>query len=134
MFIHKVFLGQKYGYRPLPTRVLDKEFLMLTSVLEKESTDLMFKWYKLDTNSVPNIFVLQPISSIYKNYTNKLQKLLQEQDQSAWWRTMNELCTIIRLGSARLMQQKKFTSDDNHRYNYSGKKCRMRKKNTFLYF
>jgi len=115
-------LGQKYGYRPLPTRVLDKEFHMLTDVLEKESVELLEKWYKLDTNSVPNIYVLQPVSSIYKNFinTNKLQKHLQEQDQSAWWRTMNDLCTIIRLGSARLMKANKFTTDDNHRYNYSG--------------
>lgn len=115
-------MGQKYGYRPLPTRVLDKEFHMLTDVLEKESVELMEKWYKLDANSVPNIYVLQPVSSIYKNFinTNKLQKHLQEQDQSAWWRTMNDLCTIIRLGSARLMKANKFTSDDNHRYNYSG--------------
>ena len=43
-----------------------------------------------------------------------------EQDQALWWKTMAQLCTIIRLGSARLMEAKKFSVDDDHRYNYSG--------------
>ena len=116
----KVFLCQKYGYRPLPTRVLDTEFHMITNILEEESAQLLTKWYKLDTNSVPNLYVLQPVSSIYVNFTNKAQKQLMEQDQALWWKTMAQLCTIIRLGSARLVEAKKFTHDDNHRYNYSG--------------
>ena len=118
--IQKVFLCQKYGYRPLPNRVLDKEFLMITNILEKESAELLIKWYKLDSNSVPNVYVLQPVSSIYTNFTNKDQKQLMDEDQKLWWNTMAELCKIIRLGSARLVQTKKFTDEDNHRYNYSG--------------
>lgn len=115
-----VFLGQKYGYRPLPTRVLDTEFLMITDILEEEDSNLLKLWYKLDSNSVPNVYVLQPVSSIYKNFTNKAQKQLMEEDQSAWWKTMGQLCIVIRKGSARLMEAKKFTNEDNHRYNYSG--------------
>lgn len=83
-------------------------------------------WYKLDANSVPNVFVLQPVSSIYKNFTNKKQKQLMEEDQSAWWKTMGQLCLIIRKGAAKLVEAKKFTSDDNHRYNWSGKKIKIK--------
>ncbi|CAF0730796.1 unnamed protein product [Brachionus calyciflorus] len=114
-----VFLGQKYGYRPLPTRVLDSEFNMIIDILEDDDAKLMQLWYKLDTNSVPNVFVLQPVSSIYKNFTNKAQKQLMEEDQSAWWKTMGQLCTIIRKGAARLLEAKKFSNEDNHRYNWS---------------
>lgn len=42
----------------LPTRVLDKEFHMLTEVLENESVELMEKWYKLDMNSSKLEFLL----------------------------------------------------------------------------
>jgi hypothetical protein len=114
------FLGQKYGYRPLPTRVLDKEFFMITGVLEDEDADLLRLWYKLDSNSVPNLYVLQPVSTIYKNFTNKLQKALMEEDQGKWWKTMGQMQLIIRKGAARLMANGKFSIDDNHRYNWSG--------------
>ena len=97
---------------------------MITNILEEEDGNLLKLWYKLDTNSVPNVYVLQPVSSIYKNFTNKLQKQLMEQDQSAWWKTMGQLCTIIRLGASRLLASKKFTIEDNHRYNWSGKVLR----------
>lgn len=114
-------MGQKYGYRPLPTKILDNEFNMIVNILEESDANLLKLWYKLDANSVPNVFVLQPVSSIYKNFTNKAQKQLMEEDQSAWWKTMGQLCTIIRKGAAKLVETKKFSPDDNHRYNWSGK-------------
>lgn len=120
-----MFLGQKYGYRPLPTRVLDTEFLLIIDALEEVDGNLLKLWYKLDSNSVPNVYVLQPVSSIYKNFTNKAQKQLMEEDQSAWWKTMGQLCTIIRKGAAALMKSKKFSVEDNHRYNWSGKNRRV---------
>jgi hypothetical protein len=94
---------------------------MIIGVLEEEDANLLKLWYKLDSNSVPNLYVLQPVSSIYKNFTNKAQKKLMEEDQSAWWKTMGQLCIIIRKGAARLLAAKKFTVEDNHRYNWSGK-------------
>jgi len=94
---------------------------MIIDVLEEEDGNLLKLWYKLDSNSVPNLYVLQPVSSIYKNFTNKAQKKLMEEDQSKWWKTMGQLCTIIRKGAARLLAAKKFTVEDNHRYNWSGK-------------
>ena len=102
--------------------MLHTEFLMITDVLEEEDGNLLKLWYRLDSNSVPNLYVLQPVSSIYKNFTNKAQKKLMEEDQSKWWKTMGQLCTIIRKGAARLLAAKKFTVEDNHRYNWSGKK------------
>ncbi len=120
MQIKQVFLCQKYGYRPLPNRVLDVEFRMITDILEEEDANLLKLWYQLDTNSVPNLYILQPISSIYKNFTNKKQKQLMEEDQGKWWKTMAQMCTVIRKGSARLLAAKKFSIEDNHRYNWSG--------------
>ena len=29
-------------------------------------------WYKQDTNAVPDVYILQPISSILKNFNNKV--------------------------------------------------------------
>ena len=124
---------QKYGYRPLPNKIIDTEFHMITEILEEEDANLLKLWYQPDTNSVPMSFILQPVSSIYKNFTNKREKKLMEEDQSKWWKTMALMCTVIRKGSARLLAAKKFSLEDNHRYNWSGKAsfsfiCILRKK------
>lgn len=72
----KVFLGQKYGYRPIPTYVLSSELEMLRTELEGQGMDvsLLDKWYKKDSNAVPPTSILQPISSILKNFNNKVNE------------------------------------------------------------
>lgn len=69
------FLGQKYGYRPIPTYVEGDEFKRLCGALvELAITDveLLYLWYREDTNAVPSNFILQPISSILKHFNNKV--------------------------------------------------------------
>ena len=70
----QVFLGQKYGYRPIPTIIPAVEFEMIGDVVKesKEDYDLMMQWYKRDDNQVPPIYILQPISSILTNFNNKV--------------------------------------------------------------
>ncbi|XP_013168603.1 PREDICTED: NACHT and WD repeat domain-containing protein 2 [Papilio xuthus] len=69
-----VFLGQKYGYRPIPTYVLSSELQMLRDELAAGGVDviLLDTWYKKDSNAVPPVSVLQPISSILVNFNNKV--------------------------------------------------------------
>lgn len=70
-----VFLGQKYGYRPIPTYILSSELQMLRDELTAMGIDgiLLDTWYKKDSNAVPPISVLQPISSILINFNNKVR-------------------------------------------------------------
>lgn len=69
-----VFLGQKYGYRPIPTYILSSELQLLRDELTALGIDgvLLDTWYKKDSNAVPPISVLQPISSILINFNNKV--------------------------------------------------------------
>lgn len=71
-----VFLGQKYGYRPIPTYILSSELALLREELNTLNVDgsLLDMWYKKDSNAVPPISVLQPISSILVNFNNKVSK------------------------------------------------------------
>ena len=80
---------------------------------------LLRKWYWLDTNCVPDKYILLKISTYYPNFCNKAQKALMEQDQGQWWKTMAQLNIIIRKASLKLVEQKRFTLDDDHRYNNS---------------
>ncbi|CAF3329325.1 unnamed protein product [Rotaria socialis] len=114
-----VFLGQKYGYRPLPTKVEEAEFQVILSVSSPEDAKLLSQWYKLDSNHIPSLFCLQPVSSIFTNFTNKAHPRLMEEDQSQWWETMGKLNRAVRIAALELMNQGKFTAHDNHRYNWS---------------
>lgn len=73
----QVFLGQKYGYRPIPTIIPASEFEMLCDVIKSNTDDLklLMQWYKRDDNAAPPIFILQPISSILTNFINKVSRI-----------------------------------------------------------
>ncbi|CAF1410127.1 unnamed protein product [Rotaria sordida] len=114
-----VFLGQKYGYRPLPTKIEDAEFRNVLSVSSPDDARLLSLWYKLDSNNIPSLFCLQPVSSIFTNFTNKAHPRLMEEDQSQWWETMGKLNRAVRSAALELFNQGIFSAFDNHRYNWS---------------
>ena len=39
---------------------------------DRTELDLMDTWYRRDDNTVPAVFILQPISSILTNFNNKV--------------------------------------------------------------
>ena len=71
----QVFLGQKYGYRPIPTHIVAVEFVLLRECAKNvpEEMALLDNWYKKDENTVPPVYILQPISSILTNFNNKVR-------------------------------------------------------------
>ena len=70
----QTFLNQKHGYRPLQSFIPAAEFELLTSCLKDHgrSTLLLETWYFKDTNDIPPIYVLQPISSIIPGYKDRV--------------------------------------------------------------
>lgn len=73
------FGGQKYGYRPIPTVILGSEFLTLREALQSMNIDtiLLDTWYKIDTNAVPFVYILQWISTILVNFNNKVRIIIR---------------------------------------------------------
>lgn len=113
-----VFLGQKYGYRPIPTYILSSELLMLRDDLAAAGIDvqLLDMWYKKDSNAVPPISVLQPISSILVNFNNKRVPKLQAEDQAVWWDTLGKMQKLLRKAAHSLYTQNKIDKDAMHNY------------------
>ncbi|XP_004923513.1 NACHT and WD repeat domain-containing protein 2 [Bombyx mori] len=113
-----VFLGQKYGYRPIPTYVLSSELQMLREELAAGGVDviLLDTWYKKDSNAVPPISVLQPISSILINFNNKRVPKLQAEDQAIWWDTLGKMQKLFRKASLQLYNAGKIDKDTMHNY------------------
>lgn len=119
-----VFLGQKYGYRPIPTYILSAELQLICEELTSMGVDraLLDLWYKKDSNAVPPISVLQPISSILINFNNKRVPKLQAEDQAVWWDTLNKMQKLLRKAAASLGASGKMDKDAVHNYFMSGKK------------
>ncbi|CAL1545368.1 unnamed protein product [Lymnaea stagnalis] len=113
-----VFLGQKYGYRPIPAEILASEFDMLRDCTKQNPEDLKLldDWYKRDDNYVPAVYVLQPISSIFTNFNNKRHQRLMENDQAAWWETFGNLTKIIRKAAQVLFITKKIDREQMHNF------------------
>ncbi|XP_055685545.1 NACHT and WD repeat domain-containing protein 2 [Lutzomyia longipalpis] len=113
-----VFLGQKYGYRPIPTLILSSELLLIREELVSMGIDviLLDTWYKKDSNAVPPISVLQPISSILINFNNKRVPKLQAEDQAIWWDTLTKMQKLFRKATASLHAAGKLDKDQMHNY------------------
>jgi len=83
-------LGQKYGYRPFPPTIDADEFSAIRAELAADTTAaaaadaedndvdagvdrqaslaLLDTWFKRNTNVVPHVYTLQPISSVLPDY------------------------------------------------------------------
>ncbi|XP_074658721.1 NACHT and WD repeat domain-containing protein 2-like [Tubulanus polymorphus] len=111
-----VFLGQKYGYRPMPTKILATLFDAICDASKdsKGDLDLLRQWYKLDNNSIPAVYILQPISSILTNYNNKRHKLKMEQDRNLWWEIFGKITRILRKCSYVLQLTRKINKEEMH--------------------
>lgn len=118
-----VFLGQKYGYRPIPTYVLSSELKLITDELSAMGIDpiLMDTWYKKDSNAVPPVSILQPVSSILVNFINKRVPKLQAEDQAVWWDTLGKMQKLFRKATASLFAAGKMTKEEMHNYYMSGR-------------
>lgn len=100
-------IGDKYGFRPLLNRIKSTEYRALRRCLIEVdvNTDFLDTWYKEDLNSVPAEYLLQPISSILKNFTNKNEPELQSVDQRIWSAIQDRLHELLMIGSSHLVKQ-----------------------------
>lgn len=67
-----IMIGEKYGYRPFPPHIVDKEFEMIRSKLPTSQIKLIDKWYQKDENIIPNLYRLRPISTFIPNYNHRV--------------------------------------------------------------
>lgn len=65
-----MFLGDRYGWRPLPTEISVDEFELIVRVLTARPDDfaLLQQWYRRDDNAVPSHYRLLPRDDAYQTY------------------------------------------------------------------
>jgi hypothetical protein len=113
----QTFLGQKYGYRPLPHKIEAVEFEQLLAVIEvTEDVELVQDWYQEDDNTVPSDYVLQPISSRLIHFRDHEHAQLRDAAADKWMEIYGRLHNV--LGKAA---DKVLSAEVARKYHMSGK-------------
>ncbi|XP_056017514.1 uncharacterized protein LOC125672012 [Ostrea edulis] len=123
-------IGNRYGFRPIPTEIAEKDFKLLKSfVTEDVDAKLLDTWYKLDENCQPHQYVLQPISSQFSFFADFSPGCDGHRAKHAkeWNRTLSDLQRILRHAAQLAYHSKKFTEAQLHEYFYSVTEIEMRK-------
>ena len=102
----QTFLGQKYGYRPFPPKILASEFESMVSVIEnEEDIACLDKWFKRDDNLVPPMYILQSIRSLLPDYNNPSSSSEERSKASGeWWGAFERMQVVLREAAKKVFK------------------------------
>ncbi|XP_015220730.2 NACHT domain- and WD repeat-containing protein 1 [Lepisosteus oculatus] len=113
-------VGNRYGYRPIPRVIRDEEFELLLSKLhpDGDAVKLLSQWFWKDENSVPPVYILQPITTHLRHYDDNSpgSQLQRERDIRAWQTTEAQLSRLLRVAAAQAETDGDFTQEQKHRF------------------
>ena len=101
-------MGQKYGYRPFPAIIEAAEFEKLLEAVQKDDDKkLLTRWFWKDANASPNVYILQPIPYILKNYRAYDKPDLRKKDVDEWWSSFERMQVILRTSAGKALDKEK---------------------------
>ncbi|XP_035676380.1 NACHT domain- and WD repeat-containing protein 1-like isoform X4 [Branchiostoma floridae] len=114
------FLGNRYGYRPIPAKIEAEELDILikkASELDMDTT-VIKEWYLKDDNAVPAVCLLQPITSKFKYYTDMepANESLRQKDKEGWYQVTAQLENILRTAVKAAHKEGLVTEEQQHKY------------------
>ena len=80
----------------------------------------MDEWFLKDTNAVPPVHVLQPITTKLKHFNNEDNPDLQRTDRSKWWQVFETLQRTLQLAATKAKTDGVFDKHQMHKYFQSG--------------
>lgn len=110
----------------MPAHITESDFTVLTAIAtlkEGCSVSLLKEWYQLDTNAVPPVYQLQPITSRFPNFAS-LDKKLREKDQQSWRETFQQLQQLIWRLAKMAVEKKEMSAEHAHHFLMSGESWR----------
>ncbi|XP_032427976.1 NACHT domain- and WD repeat-containing protein 1 isoform X1 [Xiphophorus hellerii] len=120
-------LGNKYGHRPLPRLIPEKQFEVLLSKLSKnpEAVQQLQEWFRKDNNSVPPTYVLQPITARFPHYNDLRPEVakLHDDDLLSWRVTESQLLQLLRSAAAEAETAGDITAEQKRLFYSSGETC-----------
>ena len=78
---------------------------MLAKVEKDAEKELLTKWFVMDENLVPAMYILQPIRSILPNYNNRdVSAEARSKASSEWWSAFEAMQLILREASKKALK------------------------------
>ncbi|XP_066551660.1 NACHT domain- and WD repeat-containing protein 1 [Amia ocellicauda] len=113
-------VGNRYGYRPIPRVIQEKELELLLSKLssDPEGVELLSMWFWKDSNSLPPTYILQPITTHLSHYddTRPESKELRARDVTTWRNTETRLLQLLRQAALQAHTDGDFDGKQKHKF------------------
>ena len=110
-------MGQKYGYRPFPVKIVASEFEKLLGAVEnKDDQQLLTNWFWRDDNTVPAQYLLQPITSLLPHYRDYENNDLRKNASADWWTAFERMQVVLRMAADKGLDKE----SERHKYYMSG--------------
>ncbi|KAJ3251999.1 hypothetical protein HDU77_005497 [Chytriomyces hyalinus] len=94
------FLGDRYGRSTLPQTISLTEFEKIANSLDESDSEILHKWFALDTNPDPSVYRLRPAETIIDGISSS-DPIVAAQASEAWKFSRRELIEVLREGCAR---------------------------------
>ncbi|CAM4701804.1 unnamed protein product [Caretta caretta] len=115
-------LGDRYGHRPLPRLIEEKEFEALIAQLtgDPTATHLLTFWYWKDENAIPSVYVLQPITDHLPHCHPTANQAQHQENMEVWRSVERDLASALRLAAREAEKHGLISQEQRHRYDKSG--------------
>ncbi|KAJ3238719.1 hypothetical protein HDU81_007299 [Chytriomyces hyalinus] len=94
------FLGDRYGRSTLPQTISLAEFEKIANSLDENDSEILYKWFALDTNPDPSVYRLRPAETIIDGISSS-DAVVSAHASEAWKFSRRELIEVLREGCAR---------------------------------
>ncbi|CAM2109087.1 unnamed protein product [Caretta caretta] len=114
-------LGDRYGHRPLPRLIEEKEFEALIAQLtgDPTATHLLTFWYWKDENAIPSVYVLQPITDHLPHCHPTANQAQHQENMEVWRSVERDLASALRLAAREAEKHGLISQEQRHRYDKS---------------
>ncbi|GAB1609425.1 NACHT and WD repeat domain-containing protein 2-like, partial [Argonauta hians] len=114
------FLGTRYGYRPLPSTIDERQFGVILGEGKalRLKLELLQQWYIKDSNAVPPVYILQPIRSRFPNYMSRDPEIADQRmkEMQEWKECEHSLLSLLRTAATAAHKHGSFTEQQKHEY------------------
>ncbi|GFO05233.1 leucine-rich repeat and WD repeat-containing protein [Plakobranchus ocellatus] len=115
-----LFVGDKYGSRTLPNAIPVTEFRLFRRIASWLGLkfEIVEKWYLLDTNTVPHVYRMLPITTLLPYYgnLNPVNQGMRKVHQQNWECDERNIRNVLRKVATVAVQQNKITEQDSSKY------------------
>lgn len=120
----KALLGSRYGHRALPQLLQEKLFISLLATLSDhpEGVEELSRWYLKDSNAVPPVYLLQPVTAHFPHYGDLRPEsgLQRDQDALRWRSKEAQLLQVLRSAAAAAEAAGNITAEQKQQFHTSG--------------